>query len=116
MDADGLTSVDLLEEIRVALDDLDPLLVGRVVDVHMPRLRVLAHPLRFRRELGELIGLALAHSEPTDEVTVHVARTGKSARLEVRTEGDRGTEGPGDAVVGSLTLPMAPGGSSHADG
>jgi hypothetical protein len=47
---------------------------------------------------------------------VHVARAGKSARIEVRTEGGHATEGMGDTVVGSMTLPMAPGGSGHADG
>jgi hypothetical protein len=116
VDPDGLTPVDLLEEIRAALDGVDPLLLGRVVDIHMPRLRVLADPTPFRRELGELIGFALAQSESTDPVTVHVARAGKSARIEVRTEGGHATEGMGDTVVGSMTLPMAPGGSGHADG
>src|SRR5206468_4716314 len=63
---DGLTSVDLLEEIRAALDGLEPLLLGRMVDIEMPRLRVLTDPTLCRRLLAQLIGYAVAHSEPPD--------------------------------------------------
>ena len=90
-DAAGLTSVDLLEEIRAALDGLEPLLLGRMVDIEMPRLRVLTDPTLCRRLLAELIAYALAHSEPPDFVTVRVARTGKAARIEVVSEGGHAT-------------------------
>jgi signal transduction histidine kinase len=86
VDADGLTSVDLLEEIRTALDGLEPALLGRTIDIEMPRLRVLADPMLFRRMFADLIGCAVAHSEPPDSITVHVARTGKEARIEVVNE------------------------------
>ena len=138
MDADGLTSVDLLEEIRAALDGLEPLLLGRIVDIEMSRLRVLAAPLLFRRVFAELIGYAVAHSEPPDSITVRVARTEKAARIEVVNEGgyvagdDRpdlasaaeelramggeiGTAGPFGGEICWMTLPLAPGASSAAD-
>jgi signal transduction histidine kinase len=134
----GLTSVDLLEEIRAALDGLEPLLLGRMVDIEMPRLRVLTDPTLCRRLLGELIGYAVAHSEPPDSVTVRVARTRKAARIEVESEGGHatrhdlpnltsaaeellavggeiGSEGPVGSVVSWMRLPLAPGASSAAD-
>ncbi|MDQ1435231.1 MAG: hypothetical protein QOF59_2047, partial [Actinomycetota bacterium] len=46
----SLTAVDLLELLRAALDELEPLLVGRIVDIEMSRVRVLADPGLFRRE------------------------------------------------------------------
>lgn len=138
MDADGLTSVDLLEEIRAALDSLEPLLLGRIIDIEMPRLRVLADPMLFRRVFAELIGYAVADSEPADSITVRVARTEKAARIEVVNEtghatGDDlpdlasaaeelramgaeiGIEGPIGAVIYWMTLPLPPGASSAAD-
>jgi light-regulated signal transduction histidine kinase (bacteriophytochrome) len=138
VDADGLTSVDLLEEIRTALDGLEPALLGRTIDIEMPRLRVLADPMLFRRMFADLIGCAVAHSEPPDSITVHVARTGKEARIEVVNEsghvagdelpdlasaaeelramgGEIGTGGPVGAVIYWMTLPLAPGVSSAAD-
>ena len=48
----SLTSVDLLEELRAALDELEPLLAGRIVDIEMSRLRVLADPMVLRRLLA----------------------------------------------------------------
>ena len=137
-DADGLTSVDLLEAIRAALDELGPLLLGRMVDIEMPRLRVLTDPALCRRLLAELIGYAVAHSEPPDSITVRVARTGKAARIEVVSEGGHatgddlpdltsgaeelravggeiGSEGPVGAVISWMRLPLAAGGSSAAD-
>ena len=69
-DGDGRTSVDLLDEIRAALDGLEPLLLGRMVDIEMPRLRVLSDPALCRRLLVELVGYAVAHSEPPDSITV----------------------------------------------
>ena len=46
-----------------------------MVDIEMPRLRVRTDPMLCRRLLGELIGYAVAHSEPPDSITVRVART-----------------------------------------
>ncbi|MDQ1511837.1 MAG: hypothetical protein QOG50_3681 [Actinomycetota bacterium] len=108
----SLTSVDLLEELRAALDELEPLLVGRIVDIEMSRLRVLADSLLFRREFVSLIESAIADTEPTHSITVRVARTGKVARVDVVNE--RGDE-RSDVVIGSITLPLAPGASSAAD-
>ena len=95
MDRDDLTPVDLLEEIRAGLDEVDPLLVGRVVDIEMARLRVVTDPALFRRVFGRLIGAAVAQTEPTDSITVRVARRGKNARIEVINE-----DGP--AAAGDL--------------
>jgi signal transduction histidine kinase len=108
----SLTPVDLLEELRAALDEVQPLLVGRIVDIEMARLRVLADPAVFRREFATLVESALADAEPTHPLTVRVARTGKSARIEVVDERD----GAGsERVIGSIIVPLAPGGSSAAD-
>ena len=108
----AMTSVDLLEELRAALDAVEPLIVGRMVDIEMSRLRVLADPVLFRREFASLIESAVADAEPTQSITVRVARTGMSARINVINE----TEGEGlDNAIGSMTLPLAPGGSSAAD-
>jgi K+-sensing histidine kinase KdpD len=108
----SLTSVDLLEELRAALDAVEPLIVGRVVDIEMSRLRVLADPVLFRREFASLIESAVADTEATHPITVRVARTGKSARIDVVNEGDGARS---DDVIGSMTLPVAPGASSAAD-
>ena len=107
-----LTSVDLLEELRTALDDVEPLIVGRIVDIEMSRLRVLADPVLFRQEFASLIRYALDDAEPAHSITVRVARTGKSARIDVVNEGDGARA---DDVIGSMTLPLAPGASSAAD-
>jgi hypothetical protein len=130
-------SVDLLEEIRAALDSLEPLLVGRTVDIEMSRLRVLADPMLFRRVFAERFASALARSEPSDAITVRVSRTGKAARIELINEGGHlagddlpdpgaagdeframggeiGTAGP-LRVICWMTLPLAPGASSAAD-
>jgi signal transduction histidine kinase len=139
MARDDPTPVDLLEEIRAALDGVDPLLSGRVVDIEMSRLRVVTDPLLFRRVFAGLIAAAVAHTEPPDSITVRVARTGKSARIEVLNEGSRiapddledvtpeaeefraiggeiGTAGPTGAATYWMSLPLAPGTSSAADG
>jgi len=108
----SVTSVDLLEELRAALDELEPLLVGRIVDIEMSRLRVLADPVLFRREFASLIESAAADSEPTHSITVRVARTGKAARIEVVNERAGGRF---DGAIGSMTLPLAPGTSNAAD-
>jgi hypothetical protein len=108
----SLTSVDLLEELRAALDEVEPLIGGRVVDIEMSRLRVLADPVPFRREFASLIESAVADADPPHSITVRVTRTGKSARIEVVTESDGARA---DDVIGSMTLPLAPGASSAAD-
>ena len=87
-------AVDLLEEIRAALDGVDPLLEERVVDIEMARLRVVTDPALFRRVFGRLIGAAVAQTEPANSITVRVARRGKTARIEVINEGS--PAGPGD--------------------
>ena len=84
----SLTSVDLLEELRAALDGVEPLIAGRIVDIEMSRLRVLADPVLFRREFASLIESAVADAEPTHSITVRVTRTGKSARIDVVNESD----------------------------
>ena len=108
-----LTSVDLLEQLRAVLDELEPLLVGRIVDIEMSRLRVLADPLLFRREFASLIESAVSTAEPAQSITVRVARTGSAARIEILNERDGM---PLDGVIGTITLPLAPGTSSAADG
>lgn len=99
--------VDLLEVIRAALDGLGPLLDGRTVDVEMPRLRVLAEAVTLRQALADLVGSAVADTDASDSITVRVSRAGKSARIEVVIDA-------GD-VARSITVPLAPGASGHAD-
>src|SRR4051812_13153760 len=108
-----LTSVDLLAQLRAALDELEPLLAGHIVDIEMSRVRVLADPDLFRREFSLLIESAVADADPTDSITVRVTRTGKAAAIEVVNEraGKRT-----DRVVRSTTVPLAPGASSASDG
>jgi signal transduction histidine kinase len=108
----SLTSVDLLEELRAALDGIEPLLAGRIVDIEMARVRVLADPLLFRQEFASIVESAVAVTGPTRSITVRVARTGKSARIDVVNESDGARA---DDVVGSMTVPLAPGASSAAD-
>jgi signal transduction histidine kinase len=107
---DDLTVVDLLEEIRAALDGLGPLLLGRTVDVEMPRLRVLADGVALRQELGDLVETAVTNTDRSDAITVRVARAGKSARIEVVSD-----RGEGTGTSSSITVPLAPGASGHAD-
>ena len=104
--------VDLLEQMRVALDDVEPLLAGRIVDIEMARLRVLTDPVLFRREFASLIESAVTDAEATHSITVRVARTGGAARIEVFVDHDGA---PSDRVIGSMTVPLAPGASSAAD-
>ena len=105
-------TVDLLDQLRAALDDVEPLLRGRIVDIEMARLRVLADPARFRREFASLIESAAADEESTRAITVRIARTGGAARIEVFDDSDGG---PSDGVIGSMTVPLAPGASSTTD-
>lgn len=139
VDAEDLTSVDLLEEIRAALDRLEPLPLGCTIDIEMSRLRVLADPMVFRRACAAVIGYAVAHSEPSDAIIVRCAREEKRARIEVVTEdryvagadfpgltsaaeelravgGEIGTGGSADDVLYWMTLPLASGASSPAGG
>jgi hypothetical protein len=108
----SLTSVDLLEELRAALDELEPLLGGRIVDIEMSRLHVLADPAQFRLEFASLIESAVADAEPRNSITVRVARTGKAAEIAVVSERGGGRL---DGVIGSMIVPLAPGTSSAAD-
>jgi len=110
--SEGQNAVDLLEQLRVALDDVEPLLAGRIVDIEMARLRVLADPVLFSREFASLIDSAVTDAEPTHSLNVRVARTGGAARIEVFNEHDGA---PSDRVIGSMTVPLAPGASSAAD-
>src|SRR5262245_63256326 len=96
-------SVDLLEALRTAFDDLEPLLAGRTVDIEMGRFRVVLEEEAFRAELGSLV----ASVDPASAITVRVARTGKTARIEVLDERDD--------VAGTMTVPLAPGASNAAD-
>ena len=109
----SLTSVDLLEELRAALDELEPLLAGRVIDIEMSRVRVLADRGLFRREFSSLIESAVSDGEPAASITVRVARTGMAAEIEVVNE--RGGA-RSDVVVGSMRLRLVVGASSTADG
>jgi hypothetical protein len=131
------SSLDLLEEMRAALDELQQLLGGRTVDIELARLRVSGDPSLFRRAFGHLIRSAVAHSQPSASITVRVARTGKAVRIEVvdddgdpaRAEspaspllaeelramgGDLGGGGLGNAACW-MTWPLAPGASHAAD-
>jgi len=109
----SVTSVDLLEELRAALDGVEPLIAGRIVDIEMARVRVLADPVLFQREFASLIESAVADAAPTHSITVRVTRTGKSTRIDVVNEHDGERS---DNVIGSMTLPLAPGASSAANG
>jgi light-regulated signal transduction histidine kinase (bacteriophytochrome) len=108
----SLRSVDLLEELRAVLDELEPILTGRIVDIEMSRLRAQADPVLFRREFSSLIEGAVADAKPGQPITVRVARTEKSVRIEVLTEAGGAQF---EAVIGVVTLPVAPGAASPAD-
>jgi hypothetical protein len=76
--------VDLLEQIRTALDELTPLLHRRVVDIEMSRVTVGADASTLQRALVAVIGRAVEHSEGA--ITVRVTRQGRAARIEVMGE------------------------------
>jgi signal transduction histidine kinase len=102
----SLPSIDLLEALRAALDEVEPILAGRIVDIEMPRVRVLADPFQFRQEFASLIESAVADAEPGHSITVRVDRSGKSVRIGVVNEhGDARSNG----VVGAMTVTLAPG-------
>lgn len=107
-----MITVDLREELRGALGELEPVLVGRVVDIEMARLWVLVDPATFRRDVVALVADAVAGTDPTRAVTVRVARTGGSVRIDVVRDDD----GTGDDVVGTIRVPLAPGSTSAAPG
>jgi len=114
MDRTDPTPVDLLDEIRAALDAVDPLLVGRVVDIEMARLNVLTDPALFRRVLARLVGAAIAQTEPPDSITVRVARKGKTARIEVINEGSPAAHGDLEDVTAEAEAFRAIGGEIGA--
>jgi hypothetical protein len=90
--------INLLEQIRAALDELEPRLEGRVVDIEMPRLFVVADEAALRRELVELIGRAVEQSD--GHITVRTTKERTAARVEVS-----GDAGP----VVWLTVPLSGG-------
>jgi signal transduction histidine kinase len=106
------TSVDLLEELRATLDELAPLLCDRIVDIEMPRVRVLTDAEQFRPEFIALIESAVGETAPTQSITVRVRRRGASVLIEVVSE--RAGEHPYE-VVGSMSVALDPGTSSAAD-
>lgn len=108
----SLTSVDLLEELRGALDELEPIIAGRIVDIEMSRLYALVDSVLFRREFSSLIEAAVADATPEKSITVRVARTGKSVRIEVINER---SDAPLGGVIGAMTLALAPGETNAAD-
>jgi len=118
--------VDLLEQIRIALDELTAMLHGRVVDIEMPRLTVGADASTLQRALVAVIGRVVDHS--AGAVTVRATRQGTAARIEVMGEYSRehppavsdwpatlavdveaidGRLGGGDAAMVWLTVPLA---------
>jgi signal transduction histidine kinase len=106
------TALDLLEELRAALDELEPRLAGHAVDIEMPRVRVLADPVVLRRDFAQLVESVVEDAEPGDAITVHITRTGKAARVDVV---DESAGARSDGSTRSMTVPLAPGTSSAAD-
>jgi signal transduction histidine kinase len=111
MDREDAPPVDLLEEMRTALDSVDDLLRGRVVDIEMARLRVVTDPARFQQTFAGLIAAAVAQTEAANAITVRVARSGKTARIEVINEGN-----PLTHDVLSMSVTLAAGTAHAADG
>ncbi|HEX4490859.1 MAG TPA: hypothetical protein VH914_06600 [Acidimicrobiia bacterium] len=116
--------LNLLEQIRAALDTLEPRLDGRIVDVEMPRLFVEAGDVdAMHRVLVAVIGRGVDSYAGT--ITVRTVKWRGKARLEVTGEavasdaagfdeaaiaddlavlaGAVGTDGP----VGWLAVPLA---------
>jgi hypothetical protein len=109
----ALTAVDLLDELRAALDELDPLLAGRIVDIEMARLRVLEDASVLRPRLVALVAAAIGDDEPAQPLTIRVTRSGSTARIDVVAgEGERDA----GRVIGSTTVPLVPGSAHAADG
>jgi len=118
--------VDLLEQIRTALDELTPLLHHRAVDIEMPRLKVDADATSLQRALVAVLGRALEQTEGA--ITVRTTKQGTAARIEVMGECPReppptasgwpatlavdveaidGRLGGGDATTVWLTVPLS---------
>ena len=118
--------VDLLEQIRTALDELTPVLHGRAVDIEMPRLKVAADAAALQRALVAVIGRAVEHTEGA--ITVRTTKQRTAARIEVIGEHPRqhlsaasgwpaalvadveaiaGRLGGGDTAVVWLTVPLS---------
>ena|SRR5262245_1948217 len=139
MGRDAAITVDLLEEIRAALDSVDHVLGGRVVDIEMARLQVVTDPALFQRVFAALITASVAQSDPPNGITVRVSRSGKNARIDVINEnglavrqgiehvtteaedfrsigGDIGTAGPTDAGIYWMSVPAVSGSAHAADG
>jgi signal transduction histidine kinase len=108
MEREDTPPVDLLEEIRAALDRVDGLLRGRVVDIEMARVRVVTDPAQFQQTFAGLVAAAVAQTEDANAITVRVARSGKTARIEVINEGSPLADHP---LSMSVTLEA---GTSHA--
>jgi len=106
-------AVSVREELQAALDLVDPLLEGRTIDVELARLQVLLDPTSFRAEVAALVESAVIVADPSDAITVRVARRGGSARVDVVVDGDGDRP---DDVVGSITVPLAPGAANAAPG
>jgi signal transduction histidine kinase len=111
MDGEDAPPVDLLEEIRAVLDRVDDLLRGRVVDIEMARVRVVVDPAQFQQTFAGLIAAAVARTDAANAITVRVARSGKTARIEVINEGS-----PLNDDVLSMSVTLAAGTSHAADG
>jgi signal transduction histidine kinase len=104
----ALQSLDLLDLLRAALDEVEPTLDGRAVDIEMPRVRVLADPHEFVRDFAALVATVLVEASPAGALVVHVTRTGKTARIDVADEGGAGP-------IASMTVSLAAGASGAGD-
>ncbi len=125
--------VDLLEQIRKAVDELTPLLGSRAVDIEMPRLTVVADAGALQRALIAVIERAALRTEGS--ITVRTTRRGAAARIEVTGERRRedqpvasnwpaavtadveaieGRMGETDAPVVWLSVPVAGSGAPDA--
>ena len=76
--------VNLLEQIRAALDVLEPRLIDRVVDIEMARLFVVADEDALRRVLIALIDRGVDQFE--GHLTVRTTKHRGEARIEVSGE------------------------------
>lgn len=79
--------VNLLEQIRAALDELAPRLGQRIVDIEMPRLFVVADADALKRALAALIDRAIEQSE--GDIVVRTTKQRNAARIEISSERPR---------------------------
>jgi hypothetical protein len=92
--------LNLLEQIRAALDTLEPRLGGRIVDVEMPRLFVEAADVdALHRVLVAVIGRGVDAYAGT--ITVRTVKWRGKARLEVMGERPAGEHPPWLDAVGA---------------